>query len=187
LTNPLFLLMLVLMAVTTSLELGPMRWIPAMLEAVGVHGILVLVWISGWMVVLRLLASHFVERFSPSGMLLGSAVLTGTGLFLLSFVQGLWSAFAVATLFAWGVAFFFPTMVGSMSERLPRTGSLGIVLMAGTGLGMAGAVGVPLMGALADRYLADGLDEVATVSVLERVESQFPEPRGARLPPGRGY
>lgn len=174
LTSPLFLLMLALMAITTSMELGPMRWIPAVLQAVGVHGILVLVWISGWMVVLRLLAHHFVARFSPSGMLLGSAILMGTGLFLLSFVEGLWSALAVATLFAWGVAFFFPTMVGSMSERLPRTGSLGIVLMAGVGLGMAGAVGVPVIGKVADRFLAEGLQPTQTIALLERVEAEFP-------------
>jgi MFS family permease len=49
---------------------GPMRWVPAVLQAGGLHGILVLVWISGWMVVLRSLAGHFVERLSPPGMLL---------------------------------------------------------------------------------------------------------------------
>ena len=173
LTNPFFLLMLLMMAITTSLELGPMRWVPSVLQAGGLHGILVLVWISGWMVVLRLLASHFVERLAPTGMLLVAATLTGTGLFLLSFAQGTWSAFAAATVFAWGVAFFFPTMVGVVSERLPRTGSLGIVLTAGVGLGMAGAIGVPLMGKLADGYLAESLP-ASTVSVLERVEQQFP-------------
>lgn len=175
LTSPLFLLMLVLMAVTTSMELGPMRWIPPILEGVGIHGILVLVWINGWMVLLRFLAHHFVERFSPSGMLLGSAVLTGTGLYLLSFVSGLWSALAVATLFAWGVAFFFPTMVGSMSERLPRTGSLGIVLMAGVGLGTAGAVGIPVMGSVADRLLADRLEPAETMALLEEVQATYPQ------------
>ena len=175
LTSPLFLLLLAMMAITTSIELGPMRWVPAVLEAVGIHGILVLVWISGWMVVLRLLATHFVERLAPTGMLLIAAILTGTGLFLLSFVQGLWSALAVATVFAWGIAFFFPTMVGLVSERLPRTGSLGIVLTAGIGLGMAGAVGVPLMGSLADRFLAEALDPAQATAVLERVAQRFPE------------
>lgn len=175
LTSPLFLVLLVMMGIAVSLELGPMRWIPAVLEAVGMHGILVLVWISGWMVVLRLLASHFVERLSPPGMLLASGILMGTGLFLLSFVQGLWSALAVATLFAWGVAFNFPTIVGLVSERLPKTGSLGIVLTAGVGLGAAGAIGVPLMGKVADRYLAEALEPAATVAVLERVEARFPE------------
>ena len=174
LTHPLFLLMLLMMAITTSMELGPMRWVPSVLESAGMHGILVLVWISGWMVVLRLLATHFVERLAPTGMLLGAAALTGSGLFLLSFAQGMWSALAAATVFAWGVAFFFPTMVGFVSERLPKTGSLGIVLTAGVGLGTAGAVGVPAMGKIADRYLAEALDPAATVAVLESVESTFP-------------
>ncbi len=106
-------------------------------------------------------------------MLLVAAILTGTGLFLLSFATGTWSAFAAATVFAWGVAFFFPTMVGVVSEKMPRTGSLGIVLTAGVGLGMAGAVGVPLMGKLADRYLAQSLP-ASTASVLERVDATFP-------------
>ena len=174
LTSPLFLLLLLMMGIAISLELGPMRWIPAVLEAVGMHGILVLVWISGWMVVLRLLAKHFVKALAPTGMLLVAGILMGTGLFLLSFVQGLWSALGVATLFAWGVAFNFPTIVGLVSERLPRTGSLGIVLTAGVGLGAAGAIGVPLMGGIADRYLADALEPGATVEVLEAVETGFP-------------
>ncbi|MGH7710314.1 MAG: MFS transporter, partial [Gemmatimonadaceae bacterium] len=174
LTSPFFLMMLAMMAITTSLELGPMRWIPAVLTSRGLHGILVLVWISGWMVVLRALASHAVERLSPTGMLLIAATLTGSGLFLLSFAEGTWSAFAAATVFAWGVAFFFPTMVGVVSERAPKTGSLGIVLTAGIGLGMSGAVGVPLMGKLADRYLAESLPPT-TLAVLQRAESKLPD------------
>lgn len=174
LSNPFFLLMLAMMAITTSMELGPMRWVPAVLQAAGLHGILVLVWISGWMVVLRALAKHAVARLAPTGMLLTAATLTGTGLFLLSFAQGTGAAFAAATIFAWGVAFFFPTMVGVVSERRPKTGSLGIVLMAGMGLGMSGAVGVPLMGKLADRYLAESLP-VSTLDVLGRAAQRLPE------------
>jgi len=173
LTDPFALMMLALMSVTVSMELGPMRWIPATLQARGLHGILVLVWISGWMAVLRGLSGRAVKAISPTGMLLFAATLTGTGLFLLSFVNGTWSAFAAATVFAWGVAFFFPTMVGVLAERRPRSGSLGIVLIAGTGLGMAGAVGVPVMGKLADGYLAESLP-ANTLSVLQRADSVLP-------------
>jgi hypothetical protein len=80
-----------------------------------------------------------------------------------------------ATIFAWGVAFNFPTIVGLVSERLPKTGSLGIVLTAGVGLGAAGGIGVPVMGALADQYLPDALDPPATISLLEQVEATFPQ------------
>ncbi len=173
LTNPLFILMLAMMALTTSLELGPMRWVPAVLQSGGLHGILVLVWISGWMVVLRSQAGHAVKRLQPTGMLLGAAILTGTGLFLLSFATTTLAAFAAATVFAWGVAFFFPTMVGVVSEKMPKTGSLGIVLTAGMGLGMAGAVGVPLLGKLADRYLAQSLP-ASTAEMLKQVDAKFP-------------
>jgi MFS family permease len=65
LTSPLMWLMLAMMAITTSFELGPMRWIPSVLQAGGIHGILVLVWISGWMMVLRFMSGHAVAKLSP--------------------------------------------------------------------------------------------------------------------------
>src|SRR5688500_14997645 len=164
--------MLAMMAITTSLELGPMRWVPAVLQAAGLHGILVLVWISGWMVVLRLLAGNFVEKLSPTGMLLGSGIFIFTGLMLLSFADGLMAALLAATLFAWGVAFNFPTIVGLVSERLPRTGSLGIVLTAGVGLGSAGLIGVPLMGKIAANYIAQQLP-AETATLLAQVDQTF--------------
>jgi hypothetical protein len=92
----------------------------------------------------------------------------------LSYASGLWSALVAATLFAWGVAFFFPTMVGLVSERMPKTGSLGIVLMAGVGLGMSGIAGVPVMGKIADRYLSEALNPAETVALLERVKAEYP-------------
>jgi fucose permease len=172
-TQPLFLAILVAMGVAISLELGPMRWIPSVLQAGGMHGILVLVWISGCMVVLRLLAGNFIEKLSPTGMLLGSGLFMFTGLMLLSFANGLFAALAAATLYACGVAFNFPTIVGLVSERLPRTGSLGIVLTAGVGLGSAGLIGVPLMGKLADNYIAREIP-AETASLLQQVEQTFP-------------
>lgn len=172
-THPLFVLMLLLMAIGTCMELGSMRWVPSVLQAAGIHGILVLVWVSGLMMTLRLLAGHFVKRFAPNGMLVLAGACLGGGLFLMSLAQGLWSALAAATVFAFGPAFFFPTMVGSVNERMPKTGSLGIVLTAGIGLGSAGAVGVPVMGDIADRYLAQALEPAETVTLLETVRDRY--------------
>ncbi|MEX0929431.1 MAG: MFS transporter [Balneolales bacterium] len=173
-TNPLVLGMIFLMMFTLSFELGPMRWIPEVLQAAGVHGILVLVWISGLMMVLRLFAATFVEKFSPTGMLLGASFLTGFGLLLFSFIEtGLFPLMIAATVFAGGVAFFMPTMVGLMSERFPKAGSLGIVLLVGVGLAAAGTSN-GVMGEIADRYLPDALPEGQTITILEQVEDRFP-------------
>jgi hypothetical protein len=174
LTSPLFLLLVLMMGIAISLELGPMRWVPAVLESGGIHGILVLVWISGWMVVLRLASGAFVKRLSPTGMLLMAGILILVGLTMLSFAQGLWSALFAATIFAWGVAFNFPTFLGLVSERLPKTGSLGIVLTAGVGLAIPGAIAIPMMGKVADYQLADALPAAETVALFERVQESFP-------------
>jgi fucose permease len=174
LTHPIFWGLVVLKMITLSLELGPMRWIPEVLQAAGVHGMLVFVWITGLMMVLRIFAGPFVERFSPTGMLLGASVLTGIGLLMFSFfATGLFVLMVSATIFACGVAFFFPTMVGYVSEQLPRTGSLGIVVFIGLGFLAAGS-SQPLMGEIADRYLPDALPEAETVAILEAVEDRYP-------------
>jgi fucose permease len=177
-THPLMYALLLMMAVAISLELGAGRWIPEVFARLGVPGILLLSWIAFIMMTLRLVASHFVERLSPPGMLSGAALFTGIGLVLFSMAQGTLSAFFAATFFGVGVAFFFPTIVGIVSERLPRTGSLGIVLTCGVGLAAAGAIGVPGIGAIGDRQLGEYLDDPArradAIALLERADGTLP-------------
>jgi len=79
-TTPLMWVMLIAMAMTASVELGPNRWVPAVLEAGGMPGILVLVWMSGLMAVLRYRAGPVVSKLSPTGLLLMSSILGGLGL-----------------------------------------------------------------------------------------------------------
>jgi fucose permease len=178
LTHPLMYALLLMMAVAISLELGSGRWIPEIFARLGLPGILLLSWIAFIMMTLRLFASHFVESLSPPGMLSGAALFTGVGLVLFSMAEGTLSAFLAATFFGVGVAFFFPTIVGIVSERLPRTGSLGIVLTCGVGLAAAGAVGVPGIGLIGDRQLAQYLDaperREATIAVLTRADEALP-------------
>lgn len=131
--NPVFLLMVVCMLMTAATELGPGQWIPNILENAGVNGILVLVWITGLMGVGRQFAGPFVHRLQPLGMLLASAVVSAAGLFLMS-QSGGGMLFAAATVFAVGVCFFWPTMLGFVSERYPKTGALGLAIMGGAGM-----------------------------------------------------
>ena len=93
------LLMLFCMVITASTELGPNRWVPPVLEAGGIPGILVLAWINGIMAVLRYKASFAVKRFSPTGILLSSAVVSFFGLLCLSYAGTTLVAFKSATIF----------------------------------------------------------------------------------------
>jgi fucose permease len=167
LATPLMWLMLVAMAMTASVELGPNRWVPAVLEAGGMAGILVLVWINGLMAVLRYRAGPVVKKLSPTGVLLASAIVSGVGLLGLSFGGAPWAIVGSATVFAVGVCYFWPTMLGVVSERVPKSGALGLGLMGAVGTAVVGLVTSPMMGEIADRYAHDQIPVQATMSLLQ--------------------
>ncbi|GAC1516917.1 MAG: MFS transporter [Gemmatimonadaceae bacterium] len=175
-TSPLFLLMLGLMFITASIELGPNRWLPAVLEAGGIPGILVLVWISGLMALLRMKVSGpLIRALSPTGILFFSVVFTGIGLYILSFAETGRAAFLSATVFALGIAFIWPTMLGFVSERIPRSGALGLALMGGAGMGIVGIATSPILGKIADEKAHERLvaEQPAVVRVLRRTHDVF--------------
>lgn len=163
--NPIFLLMVVCMLMTAATELGPGQWIPSILENAGVSGILVLVWITGLMAVGRQFAGPFVHRLQPLGMLLASAVLSAAGLFLMSRSSG-GMLFVAATVFAFGVCFFWPTMLGFVNERFPATGALGLAIMGGAGMLSAGFV-LPVIGRFYDQGIAARVPEGTTAEALK--------------------
>ncbi len=130
-------------------------------------GILVLVWINGLMAVLRYRAGPVVKQLSPTGVLLASAAVSGVGLLGLSFGGPGWAVFGSATVFAVGVCYFWPTMLGVVSERMPKSGALGLGLMGAVGTAVVGLVTAPTMGQIADRYAHEQLPVQATMALLE--------------------
>lgn len=151
--NPVFLLLVGCMLLTASTELGPGQWIPNILTNAGVSGILVLVWITGLMSIGRQCAGAFVHRLSPLGTLLASTLLSALGLFAMSRSSGP-MLFASATLFALGVCFLWPTLLGYTSERFPSTGALGLAIMGGAGMLSVSFV-LPIMGKIYDSGIAE--------------------------------
>lgn len=178
-TTPFMLLMLFCMAITASTELGPNRWVPAVLEAGGMAGILVLAYINGLMALMRYKAGAVVHRISPTGVLFISAIISAIGLYALSYSETLWTALLSATVFAVGICYFWPTMLGVVSERVPRSGALGLGLMGAVGMAVSGLITSPQMGAVADRealaYLEEQGQVQETVSLLESVAQAFPD------------
>jgi fucose permease len=147
--NPLYLIMIVCMFLTAGTELGTGTWIGALLSGAGVSGILILVFINGIMAVGRSFAGTMVHKFNPNGMLIFSAIFAALGLFLLSKSSG-YAAIGAAAVFAVGICFFWPTMLGFVSEYLPKTGALGLSLMGGAGMFSVSLI-LPIMGKWFDK------------------------------------
>jgi len=157
--SPLFLFLAFLMILTSSVEFGANQWIPALFEKTVVDmfgesafgSVLILVWIALAIAVARLFASHVVRQFSPIGVLLLSSILAGTGIYLMSISSG-WFIFVAATIFAFGIAYFWPNMLGLVAERRPMSGALGMAIIGGMGT-LGGAIIQPIIGTIFDREL----------------------------------
>jgi MFS family permease len=133
LLNPLFIFMIICMFGTAITELFTGQWIDVLLKNVSDNAILLLTIETGVMVIGRAFAGPVVHKFSPSGVLLISAILAAVGLYLLGHTTGN-ILFVGAIIFGIGVCYFWPTMLGFVAENLPKTGAVGLNLMGGAGM-----------------------------------------------------
>jgi MFS family permease len=131
--KPLYLLMIILMFGTAITELFTGQWIDVLLKNVTDNAILLLTIETGVMVVGRAFAGPVVHKFSPAGVLLISAILASLGLYLLGHSSGN-MLFVGALIFGMGVCYFWPTMIGFVSENLPETGAVGLNFIGGAGM-----------------------------------------------------
>ena len=165
--QPMFFLWLVCMIMTASAELAPGQWVGlALSRVVGMDGILLLVYISALMFVMRHFAGPVVERLSSVGLLWLSSVFAVIGLYGLGRADSPVTAFAAATVWGIGVCYMWPTMLANISERFPRGGALFLGLIGFCG-GMAIQFVLPQLGAIFDRAkleAAGGADALAGLS-----------------------
>ena len=165
--QPMFLLWLICMFMTASAELAPGQWVDlALSRVVGMQGILLLVYISALMFVMRHFAGPIVARISSVGLLWLSSILAVIGLYGLSRADSPVTALAAATVWGMGVCYMWPTMLGNISERFPRGGALFLGLIGFCG-GMAIQFVLPQLGAIFDAaklQAAGGAERLATLS-----------------------
>ncbi|HEY6130923.1 MAG TPA: MFS transporter [Halioglobus sp.] len=165
--RPLFWVFWVCMFLTAAAELAPGQWVNISLSnIVGMQGILLLVYVSALMFVMRHFAGPIVARISSVGLMIASCLAAGAGLYLLSLADTPALAFAAATVWGMGVCYLWPTMLAIVSERFPRGGAVAMGLM-----GFAGGLSIqfvlPRMGAIFDAAkarAAGGADKLATLS-----------------------
>jgi MFS family permease len=167
LRRPLFWVFWVCMFLTAAAELAPGQWVNISLSnIVGMQGILLLVYVSALMFVMRHFAGPIVARISSVGLMFASCLAAGVGLYLLSLADSPALAFAAATVWGIGVCYMWPTMLAIVSERFPRGGAVAMGLMGFAG-GMSIQFVLPRMGAIFDSakaQAAGGADRLATLS-----------------------
>lgn len=129
--------------------------------------------VNGIMGTLRMTSKPVVEKLTPTGVLLMSSILATAGLFMLSFAETTFMAFATAAVWAVGIAYFWPTMLGFVSERIPKSGALGLGMMGAVGMAASGMATV-WMGGVADNIGHQQLPVDDTVAVFEQVVDTFP-------------
>jgi MFS family permease len=170
--RPSFWIFFAIMFLTASSELAPGAWVDVTLtETVGFSGILVLVYVSAIMFVMRHFAGALDHRFSDMGLLWFSTVPAGIGLYLLSTATSAATALVAATFWAFGVCFMWPTMLAAVSRRFPRSGPWGIGLV-----GFAGAMAIRfILPKLGEIYDKAKLAKAGSKETLEALQVGTPE------------
>lgn len=146
--SPVFLFLFVTMAFTAITEFGPQQWVSVTLAESGASPMLILALVTGLMAVGRFFAGPVIATLGQTGVLLGGAIFSFIGIYLFSVVTGP-MAYVAAILFAIGVCYFWPTMVGAAAKRAPLTGALGLSLVGGMGM-FSTAIFQPFIGGWID-------------------------------------
>jgi hypothetical protein len=158
------------MMFTATTELAPGQWVEVSLtNMVGMPGIVVLIYVSGLMFVLRHFAGHIVRYITPVALLWWSCLTSALGLYLLSVVEGPLAVFAAATVWGVGVCYLYPTMVSSVAERYPRGGAFTMGIM-GFSAGFAVQFFLPIMGNIFDRARLDAAGGLQALQALSGPE-----------------
>jgi MFS family permease len=159
--TPLFLFMGICMFFTANTELSTGQWIDKLLGNAGANPLLILALVNGIMAVGRYFGEPIIHKLNPSGVLLISAVLSVLGLYLLRTTEG-GSLYLAAIVFALGVCYFWPTMLGFVNEYIPKSGALGLSLMGGIGMLGNWAYQSYFIGPRLDTLKAQGMEELAS-------------------------
>jgi MFS family permease len=167
LRSPLFVVLFASMFLTAASELAPGQWVDfALSRTVHMPGILLLVYVSALMFVMRHFAGPLVHKLSSIGLLWISCLTAGLGLVALSFANSPATGLLAATLWGTGVCYMWPTMLATASERFPRGGALLMGLM-----GTAGTLSIrfvlPMMGAIYDNQKIETAGGEAAFNALK--------------------
>jgi len=102
------------------------------------------------MFVMRHFAGPLVKRLGNIGLLISSSIFATVGLFALGGADSPVTVMLAATVWGFGVAYFWPTMLATVAERYPRSGTMVFGLMGSAGAACTYVV-LPYLGAVYDK------------------------------------
>jgi len=161
----LFIFIVFCMTLTATTELGTQQWLQPLLEKSGASPMLILAMVTGIMAVGRYFAGPIVHKLNPIGVLFMSAIVSTVAIYMMSIVDGT-MLYGASILFAFGVCYFWPTMIGFVSEYMPKTGALGMSLVGGMGM-FATGIWNPIIGSWIDTNTQTALDSGLTQDLAE--------------------
>lgn len=153
-------------ALVGYVELGTDSWITnigdQVLNSTNL-ALIAFIWTNLVMFSLRFFAGPIVHKISPLGLLFVSAIIGATGLVLFSqsFVNSFALWVAVSTVYAIGKTFYWPTLLGVISERFPKGGALALGFSGGIGMLSAGLLGGPGIGYKQDYFAVEKIQKEA--------------------------
>lgn len=186
LLSPILLFLFVLHALIGYVELGTDSWIGNITERVladETKALIAFIWTNALMFTLRFFAGPIVERINPVGLLFASALLGTAGLFMLGqpFTNYMWPWMLAVTVYGVGKTFYWPTMLGVISERFPKGGALALGISGGIGMISAGLLGGPGIGYKQDYFAVEKLESTAPTTYeryVARGDDGKPAPQG---------
>ncbi|WP_027077429.1 MFS transporter [Maribacter antarcticus] len=171
--SPVLIGLLFLMVLVGYVELGTDSWIQNITGNIlqnPTKGVLLFIYASALMFVLRFFAGPIVERISPLGLLFVCSIFGAVGLYILgNSTTGLVMVFAV-TIYGIAKSFFWPTMLGVVGERFPKGGAVTMGILGGVGMLSAGLLGGPGIGYKQD-YFASKKIEIESKDTYDRYKA----------------
>ena len=173
LASVFFVLLLVAHACVGYVELGTDSWINKITGAImnsAFLGTALFIYTSLLMTALRFFAGPIVHKISSLGLLFASAVIGAIGLYLISIGTSVPFMFFAATIYAVGKTFLWPTMLGVVGERFPKSATVAMALLGCVGMLSAGYLGGPGIGYKQD-YFASNYIQEKYQTTYERVKA----------------
>lgn len=168
--SPVYIFLFCCMALTAISEFGPSQWVTIVLGASGANAMLILALTFGVSATGRYFSGPVVGRLGQTGVLLLGAILTTIGIYMFSVITGP-MAYVAAIVYALGICYFWPVMIGAVATRVPRSSALGMSIVGGVGM-FSTSIFQPIIGNWIDSARADNAAKGLTGTALELATGQ---------------